>query len=638
MADPPLERRTVYNETSEGFLPLVYVYSGVLFRPAPVFSLFLFCSAVFCSAVQPVDFTTLTALAVELRTGWLPARLEQVYQGDRHTLYLSLRTLDRRGWLRISWHPQAAHLCIADPPPRTPDTFTFSQQLRHQLNGLVLVAIAPLAAWERVLDLQFARRPGEAPLWHLYAEVMGKYSNVILANQDHTILTAAHQVSPQQSSVRPILTGQPYEVPPVLTEAVPDRTESLEHWRDRLCLIPGKLQRNFLKSYRGLSSALVQSLLQVAELDVDVTSDRLQAADWQRLFQQWQEWLEALATEDFHPGWTAQGYTVVGWGSLESVATVQELVHRYYQDHLNRQTLLQLHHALNQKLGSLLQKLTLKLAGFRDRLDQSDQADQSRQQADLLMAHLHLWRSGMTEIIVPDFETGEAVTLPLNPEKTGVQIAQGLYKRHQKLKRTRAAIAPLMAAVEAEIHYLQQVEASLGELTDYTTANDLETLQEIREELIQQGYLADPEYRGRRDASASDQTSQPLHYRTPNGLEVWVGRNNRQNDHLTFRRAADADLWFHTQEIPGSHVLMRLPAGAIADQVDCQYAADLAAFHSRARHSDQVPVIYTPSRHVYKPKGAKPGMTVYKNETVIWGKPARGKGFNLDPEKYVTKL
>jgi predicted ribosome quality control (RQC) complex YloA/Tae2 family protein len=582
--------------------------------------------------LQPVDFTTLTALCSELRKDWLPARLEQVFQRDRHTLYLALRTLKERGWLAVSWHPQAARLCLSEPPPRIPDTFTFSQQLRHQLGGLALVAIEPIAPWERALDLQFARRPGEAALWHLYIEIMGKYSNVILANQDNQIITAAHQVSAQQSSVRPIQTGQPYEIPPSLTGPTPAESESLERWRERISLVPGPLRKNLLKSYRGLSSTLANSMIQASGLDPDLLSDSLSDTQWQTLFQHWQEWLRTLAEGTFQPGWMAQGYTVMGWGITHSANSVQEVVDHYYTAQLERQEFTQLRHQISQKLTNVLGKLNQKAGGFRDRLQQSDEADTYREQADLLMAHLHQWKPGMKEISLPDFTTGEPVTIPLDLEKNAVQNAQALYKRHQKLKRARNAIEPLLTEVETEIHYLEQVEAALAELTEYEAAADLETLQEIRDELIQQGYLEDPEYRSRSDSNREDSTTEPYRYQTPNGLEILVGRNNRQNDLLTFRIAGDYDLWFHTQEIPGSHVLLRLNPGEPPDSGDLQTAADLAAYHSRARQSEQVPVVYTEPRNVYKPKGAKPGMTIYKHEKVIWGQPQRSRQY-LEPGK-----
>jgi predicted ribosome quality control (RQC) complex YloA/Tae2 family protein len=577
--------------------------------------------------LQPVDFTTLTATCAELRSNWLPARFEQVYQRDRFTIAIALRTLERRGWLMLSWHPQAARMCLGDPPPRTPDTFTFNQQLRHQLGGLALIGIETIAPWERVIDLQFGQRPGDTVLWHLYVEIMGKYSNVILTNQDNLIVTAAHQVTSQQSSVRPILTSQPYEKPPALNEAVPSLSEPQSRWQERVSLVPGALRRNLLKTYRGLSSAVVLSMIQAAELDPDQSTDRLSADDWQRLFDRWQEWLSALEQENFQPGWLDQGYTVLGWGMVKPAESVQTLLNRYYTDQLNQQEFVQLRHQLSQKLNTLLKKLRIKAEDFENRLHQSDQADEYRDRADLLMAYLHDWQPGMRSITLADFQTGQPVEISLDPEKNAVQNAQAFYKRHQKLKRSRNAIMPLLEEVQSEIHYLEQIEVAIAQLEQYQTPDDLEALTEIRDELVQQNYMADPDQRYR-DRSAATSTNF-LQYRSPSGFEILIGRNNRQNDQLTFRIAGDYDLWFHTQEIPGSHVLLRLEPGAVPDDADLQFTADLAAYYSRARQSDQVPVVYTEPKQVFKPKGAKPGVAIYKQERILWGQPQQGNQYAI---------
>jgi len=168
---------------------------------------------------------------------------------------------------------------------------------------------------------------------------------------------------------------------------------------------------------------------------------------------------------------------------------------------------------------------------------------------------------------------------------------------------------------------LEQVEASLIQIDRYTTPEDLQALQEIREELIGQGYLDNRDQRSQDGSEASE----PYRYRTPSGFELLIGRNNRQNDQLTFRTAGDYDLWFHTQEIAGSHVLLRLDPGAVADEADLQFAADLAAHYSRGRQSDTVPVVYTEPKYVYKPKGAKPGMAIYKREQILWGRPQQAE-------------
>ncbi len=584
--------------------------------------------------MQSVDFTTLTAACSDLRANWLPARTEQVYQRDRYTIAMGLRTLKTRGWLEVSWHPQAARLCIGDPPPRTPDTFTFSQQLLHQLGGLAVISCASVALWERVVDLQFARRPGEAALWHLYVEIMGKYSNVILTDSANLIVTAAHQVSQQQSSVRPIQTGQPYEPPPALTGVLPSLNESQERWQERVSLVPGALRRCLLKSYRGLSPALVQSMVHASELDPDQSTDTLKPSDWQQMFRRWQEWLQALQREEFQPSWTSEGYTVLGWGGVKPAQTVQDLLNCYYTAELNQQEFKTLRHQLSQKLNSVLEKLRLKARTFEERLQQSDQADEYRQQADLLMAHLQDWQPGIKSMALPDFDTGNPVTIPLEPEKNAVQNAQSLYKRHQKLKRARSAVQPLLLEVKTEIEYLEQVEAAIAQMENYQTSEDLEALKEIREELIGQRYLEDPEY-GRRSSAEAPSTN--FHrYRTPNGFEVLIGRNNRQNDQLTFRLAGDYDLWFHAQEIPGSHLLLRLEPGSVADEADLQFAANLAAFYSRSRQSDQVPIVYTEPKYVYKPKGAKPGIALYKQERIIWGQPWRANEYFTQVDKQLS--
>jgi predicted ribosome quality control (RQC) complex YloA/Tae2 family protein len=576
--------------------------------------------------LQPVDFTTLTAACSEIRANWLPSRLEQVYQRDRYTIAMALRTLEQRDWLQISWHPQAAHICIGDPPPRSPDTFTFSQQLIHQLGGLALVAIQAIAPWERVIDLQFARRPGESALYHVYAEIMGKYSNVILTDANNIIITAAHQVSQQQSSVRPIQTGQPYETPPKLTRNVPYLSESQERWQERVSLVPGAIKQQLLKSYSGLSAVLVELMLLEANIAPETSTHTLNPNDWRRLFERWQEWLQALDSKEFQPAWTKDGYTVMGWGAVEKVKNIQELLNHYYSNKINEQLFSQLRHQLSQKLNNILAKLHNKAQTFETRLQQSDRADEYRQKADLLMAHLQNWEPGMKEIILADFETNLPVAIALQPDKNAVQNAQSLYKQHQKLKRARAAVEPLLLEVQTEIDYLEQVEAAISsmgyakaQIDNYQTAEDLRALEEIREELIGQKYLEDPEYRSR---SANEPPSTNFYrYLTPNGFEVLIGRNNRQNDQLTFRVAGDYDLWFHAQEIPGSHVLLRLEPGAVAEEADLQFVANLAAYYSRARQSEQVPVVYTQPKHVYKPKGAKPGIAIYKQETILWGKP-----------------
>jgi predicted ribosome quality control (RQC) complex YloA/Tae2 family protein len=418
-------------------------------------------------------------------------------------------------------------------------------------------------------------------------------------------------------------------MPPSLTDAVPSLSESQNRWQSRISLVPGQLHRNLLKNYRGLSKALIFSMIRSASLDPEQSTDSLNPDQWQQLFHRWLYWLQCLENSKFHPSFTPEGYTVIDWPTPEnlgavscppsdsSISSVQELLNSYYTGQINQEVFAQLRHQLTQKLNNVLAKLRLKANTFKERLQQSADADTHKSQADLLMANLQHWEPGMKSISLPDFETEKPVIIPLNPEKNAVQNAQAIYKKHQKLKRARIAVEPLLAAVQEEIDYLEQVEVALSVLETYRNTQDLQTLAEIREELIQQKYLDVPDYRST-DKNAAIEFHR---YQTPSGFELLIGRNNRQNDQLTFRTANDYDLWFHTLEIPGSHALLRLKPGTVAEETDLQFAADMTAYYSRARHSEQVPVVYTEPKYVYKPKGAKPGMVVYKQERIVWGRP-----------------
>jgi predicted ribosome quality control (RQC) complex YloA/Tae2 family protein len=575
--------------------------------------------------MQQVDFTTLTAAVRELQPEWVPSRVEQVYQRDKFTLSLGLRTLDKRGWITISWHPQAARITLSDSPPRTPDTFTLSQQLRSVLGGLAMTEMTMGTPWERMVYLKFARRPGEDPLYHLYIEAIGKYSNLTLTDADDLIITTAHQVSNKQSSVRTIETGRPYEFPPAQTDPMPNIDEPIDRWIERVSLIPDRLNRRLVKSYRGLSTVLMNGMITTAGLDPNQTTDTLSSTDWEKLFESWQIWLKTLTQVDgyrFQPALTSNGYSIMGWEAVTPIDTVNQLLNTYYTQILDREEFDRLKHQLTQKLIAILAKLRVKANAFTTRLQESTGADEYRAHADLLMAHLHEWTPGLQSIVLNDFETEQPVTIRLEPEKNAIQNAQFLYKKHQKLKRAKLAVLPLLNEVQAEIDYLEQVEASILQVQD-SPLNDIgemvQTLLETKEELINTGYLATPD----RIAKTELAETKPHSLKTPSGFELLIGRNNRQNDRVTFKLATDYDLWFHAQEIAGSHGLLRIPPGAVAEEADLQFTANAVAYYSRARQSQAVAVVYTAPKNVYKPKGAKPGMVIYKHEQILWGYPSQ---------------
>ena len=280
----------------------------------------------------------------------------------------------------------------------------------------------------------------------------------------------------------------------------------------------------------------------------------------------------------------------MGWVDVVThVDTVSQAIDTYYAQILSREEFDRLRHQLTQKLAAILAKLRVKANTFNNRLQESTGSDEYRAHADLLMAHLHAWQPGMTSIVLNDFETEQPVKIKLEPEKNAIQNAQFLYKRHQKLKRAILAVTPLLAEVQAEINYLEQVEASILQVQDSSISDMqelLQTLLEVKEELINTGYLATPD----RSIKAELAETKPYSLKTPSGFELLIGRNNRQNDRVTFKLATDYDLWVSRTGNCRSHGLLRIPPGAVAEAVDLQFTANAVAYYSRARQSQAVAV------------------------------------------------
>lgn len=564
--------------------------------------------------VQAVDFTTLTAICAELKKTCVPAKVEQVIQNDTFSIQLILRTLTGKHFLLLNWHPQFARIHLTTPPPTQPSSFVFGQQVAQKIKGLALVEVKFLGEWERIIVLHFAVRPQAPILWRIYLEVMGKYSNAFLINEQNIVVSLAHQVNDRQSKIRPIGTGDVYTPPPPLLLAIPTLNESFQAWHDRLALIPRSIKDSLWKVYRGISPNIAESLLLNAGIDLNKNNQELTIAEWQSLFQVWQKWIGALQTNNWQITVKNKNYYLVpspevSFNSLH----INHFIDQFYSSRETQQEHQQLHHKIEQVITNKLRKLQQKLEDFQQRIEQSDRAEIYRHQADLLSAYAHLWQAGMNSITLPDFDGQTMVTIPLDLTLNAFQNAEQLYKKHQKQKRTRSAIQPLIESTKQEILYLESIQTALESSPDY------ELLKEIEQELVSEGYLINQYHR-----PVKQKNSQEINcyrFTSPSNFSIWVGRNNLQNEALAFRIAGDYDLWFHAQEIAGSHVLLRLQAGDIPSETDMQMCADLASYFSKAKLSDRVPVVYTKPKFLKRPRGAKLGMVIYQQERVMWGCP-----------------
>ena len=554
-----------------------------------------------------MDVTTLRAVLAEWRPLLLPSRFEKAQQASPQALQIGLRSLSGSHWLELSWQAEAARLHTIPPPPRQGDGSTLAQQLQHGLKGLALIEIQQ-QGWERVVELGFARRPGEPVLRWLVVELMGRHSNLLLLDADRQVVALARQVKPQQSRLRPIGTGDPYQPPPPLAGEPPRLEESFASWQRRLRLVPLPLQQALRDAYQGISPALLRQLLPCGwgELAVDSISPE----QWQQLWQGWRQWLEAVQLGRFSWQLEPAGYRCWAGSSGHTPAAnptlaINQGLAAYFSEHLGAQVLAQQRQQLQHRLQATVERESRQASEQQALLDAVPEGEALQRRADALLSQLQ-------------------------PSRQCIEEAQKLYKTARKRRRSVAAITPRLelhrqrlASLEASLTYLEQAD-SLEQVS--SLAAELEAL------LAERGQRKSAGGRQSRRAGAIEGVPQPLELHTPSGLPIQIGRNHRQNEWIAFRQARRGDLWFHAQELAGSHVVLKSSERPASD-ADLQAAADLAAHYSRGRGNRRVPVVMVPTEELQRIPGAAPGTVRHRGGSVLWGEPQRALSLLMEQKR-----
>ncbi|KAI3435649.1 hypothetical protein D9Q98_001707 [Chlorella vulgaris] len=597
------------------------------------------------------DYTTLVAATAELQA-WVPAKVEAVVQQEAGTA-LRLRTVADSGWLHLCYHSRYAHVGIGTAPPRgaAAELFTFGAQLQAALRGLVLTAVLVPTPFERVLKLVFAPRPGDPPTCQVVFECMNRYSNLLLLDPNDTVLAAAHQVGQRMSSVRHVQVGGRWELPPPAGGVDPGSCSSLEQWREVLCRLaeaapperPATIAQVAVRGFRGVSPQLARDLALAAGVGHDSRPADLDSMQWQRLYAAWQSWLDRLASGRFAASSCPQtgGFSLLGT-QPQQVPCLLPFLHQYYSAPQEGEAFGGLKQQLCRVVAAAITRLHKKVAALQQQGGEGDRHLGTQRQADMIMGNVYRISPGAAWVEVEDWDSGELVRLPLDPRKTAVEAAEALYKQARKQRRAVLQVAPLLAAARQELAYLAEVEVMLQQLEG---GAHLAALQEVQAELVAGRYMKAPPDAalagkaaakarktsqraqkrsgggGGGNGSASGGSRDFRRYESPSGFAVLVGRNSRQNDELSNRMAQPGEVWMHARGVPGAHLLMRVPAGRSASEADMRFAADLAAWFSKARSEGKVDVTVCDPKHLSKPTGAKPGQVLVKKESVVVGRP-----------------
>ena len=551
------------------------------------------------------------------------ARVDKVYQPSREEIVLSLRTF-RDGGKKIvlSANSVSARLNLTEASfenPQQPPMFCML--LRKHLSSGKPIAIRQ-DGLERIvaLDFECTNEIGDIVTNTLIAEIMGRHSNIILV-RDGRVIDSIKRITDDISSVRRVLPGIQYEAPPrqdrlCLLECAPEQVlEAVKDSPERLC-------KKLTSVLEGVSPILTREIAWYSAKDVDIACNALTDSARDRLKFILNRIKAALTggkcdfTVVSEPGGKKKDFCFINIEQYSTAMLVTRcdsanaLLDGFFASQDRSERTKQRAHDLLKLLMNSYERVSRKLELQKKELADCSGRAVFRVRGDLINANIWRLEKGQTKAVLEDFTTGEPVEIQLDPRLSPSQNAQKYYPEYRKLDTAEKMLTDLIAKGQQELLYIDSV-------FDAVSRTDSESdLAEIRRELREQGYLKG----GVRADEKVKKTSAPLRFRSSEGFEILVGRNNRQNDQLTLKTAKAGDIWLHTQGIAGSHVIICTGGKQPGEQTLFE-AAQLAAYHSKGRSGSGVAVDYVPVKFVKKPAGSKPGMVIFTNNRTLFVTP-----------------
>ncbi len=548
------------------------------------------------------------AMVRELQDRILLGKIEKVYQPEADELVFHIHTKNGNVKLLASVGSAHARVCfITENPVNPPAPLAFCMLLRKHLQGGRITEITQKDS-ERIIEisLETLNELGFTMSKKLIFEIMGKHSNIVLMDiASGKIIDSIKRVSFDVNRVRQILPGMIYQYPPAQ-----DKIPFLEISAEQLEALPAD-GKAILRSVGGIAPAFAEELaLRAGVQRSGYLSDVLAAIESPNHADARVYLDEGGAPIDFYP---------VALSELEESCTVQHFddlssaMEFYFGKKESSNQGRQKSHDLIRSVNALLDKMYLKKKRLSEDLLKAENSEDLRLYGELLTANIHLIQPGMKSVEVTNYYDGSTLSIPLDVKLSPSKNAQHYFKKYGKSKTAIKEKQIQLDENEAEIKYLESVLSFL-ENTD-----DVAEIESIRAELVETGYI-----RRRRQAGGFKEKKYkpaPYRYTLSNGMSVLVGRNNKENDILTFKTAGNKDLWLHTKDIPGSHVIVQ-SGGVELDEEAVWEAAAIAAYHSKARTSENVPVDYVQIKYIKKPAGAKPGMVIFTNNRTVYVNPA----------------
>ncbi|HGA0543242.1 TPA: NFACT family protein [Streptococcus agalactiae] len=541
-------------------------------------------------------------LTNELQEQIEKGRIQKVNQPFDHELVLTIRNNRRNYKLLLSAHPVFGRIQTTEANfqnPQNPNTFTMI--MRKYLQGALIETIQQIEN-DRILEIIVSNKNeiGDHIKATLVVEIMGKHSNIILIDKnEHKIIESIKHVGFSQNSYRTILPGSTYIAPP--------KTKAINPFDISDQTLFELLQTNDL-SPKNLQQ-LFQGLGRDTALELSHCLKDNKLNDFRQFF-----------SREYYPSLTEKSFSAVQFSSShETFQSLGQLLDYYYQEKAEKDRIAQQASDLIHRVQSELEKNIKKLAKQQDELLATENAEEFRQKGELLTTYLSMVPNNQDVVVLDNYYTNQTIEISLDRALTPNQNAQRYFKKYQKLKEAVKHLKGIISDTENTITYLESVETSLNHAS-------MEDINDIREELVETGFIK------RRAHDKQHKRKKPEQYLASDGKTIiMVGRNNLQNDELTFKMARKGELWFHAKDIPGSHVLIRDNLNP-SDEVKTD-AAELAAYYSKARLSNLVQVDMIEAKKLNKPSGTKPGFVTYTGQKTLRVTPTQGKIDSLKLKK-----
>lgn len=578
-----------------------------------------------------LDGAFLHHLRQEIESAALGARVDKIYQPNREEMVFFLRMRTDNFKLLLSARANSARVHFTHFVPENPkQPPMLCMLLRKRLSGAKLVAVRQ-PDLERMLcfDFDAINELGDEVRLTLVIEIMGRYSNIIFVDENGKIIDALKRVDAEMSSERLVLPGLTYLPPPAQNKLCLLHVEPRQ-LLETMKAIPKEMElsKALLAVIQGVSPVVCRELEHLTGHGRDLVLHELTKDQEERLTFFLGRLRDTVKDTSGEPCMVVNlqqkpldfsFFRITQYG-LSAVTrqceSFSELLDAFYEERDRQERMRARSQDLLRLLSTNSDRLSRKINNQKAELAQCAERDQLRISGDLLSASLYQLEKGMTCAELVNFydEDQPVVKIKLDPALTPSQNAQKYYKEYRKARTAEEKLTQQIEQATQELAYLDTV---FEELSRAETERDL---TEIRMELMDQGYLRRP--KGKQKPLGQ---SAPMEFTVSGGFRVLVGRNNRQNDQLTLKKANNRDIWFHTKNIPGSHTVLVTEGKEVPDEAMVQ-AASIAAWYSRAKDSSQVPVDYTEIRNVSKPQGSKPGMVIYVNYHTLFVPP-------LNPEK-----